>query len=93
MQRRGLSQLASAMKELATNPGRSMGTIQAAVVGYFDVHQITRFIIYAMSTGNWSTQPIHSTGNMVATMLLSRKVINVRSGMSSQCVTFFSTVR
>lgn len=56
-----------------------MGIIQAAVIGYFEAHQMTKFIIfiplsfidnglewYAMSTGQWSTQPIHSVGNMVA---------------------------
>ena len=58
--------MAAAVHELSINPGRAMGTIQSAIVSYFEAHQITKFIMYAMSTGNWSTQPSHASGNIVA---------------------------
>ena len=63
----------------ANKKGRAMGIIQSAIVAYFETYHITRFmrcllcgqqtavsVMYAMTTGNWSTQTSHSSGNMVA---------------------------
>jgi DNA-directed RNA polymerase beta subunit len=36
------SQVALAVRELAGNPGRSMATIQAAIIAYYESHMITR---------------------------------------------------
>lgn len=45
------SQMAGAVRELTTNAGRAMGTIQSSVVSFYEAHQITKFLMYAMSTG------------------------------------------
>ena len=37
------SQMALAVRDLSSSPGRSMATIQSAIVGYFESHTITKF--------------------------------------------------
>ena len=49
------SQLAAAVRDLLTNPGRSMSTIQTTIVSYFDSHQVSKFIGYAMVAGSLHT--------------------------------------
>lgn len=62
------SQLAQAIRDLPANAPRSMASIQSSIVSYFEAHQISKFIAYAMSTGNWSTNahPGHAAGNSMA---------------------------
>jgi hypothetical protein len=90
----GRSQMATAVRDLCANPGRSMGIIQASIIGYFEAHQITKFahpllvqaggdmVMYAMTTGNWSTQSAHSAGNMMAA------AVAVKTGIIPPCVSF-----
>ena len=63
------SQLAQAIRDLPNNTPRSMASIQSSIVSYFEAHQISKFIAYAMSTGNWSmnSHPGHASGNSMAT--------------------------
>ena len=62
------SQLAQAVRDLPNNVPKSVASVQASVISYFEAHQISKFIAYAMSTGNWSTNahPGHAMGNSMA---------------------------
>ena len=74
--------MASAVREICNGDpgmtGRAMGIIQSAIVGYFETYHITRFVMYAMTTGNWSTQSARSPGNMVA------QAVAVKTGIIQQ---------
>ena len=78
------SQMALAVRDLSSSPGRSMATIQSAIVGYFESHTITKYIAYSMSTGNWSTgiHGNHSTGNSMAA------AVAVKTGVLQQLTNF-----
>ena len=59
--------MALAVRDMKDSPVRSMAVVQSSVIAFFENHQITKFISYAMSTGNWSTTHIgHASGNSMA---------------------------
>lgn len=46
-----------------------MGIIQSSVVSCYELHHITSFVRFAMTTGQWSTHPTHGHGNVLAASL------------------------
>lgn len=78
------SQMAQAIRDLGSNSGRGMATVQAAVIAYFESHTISKFIAYSMATGNWSTTPHsnHSAGNSMAA------AVAVKTGVLQQLTNF-----
>ena len=79
------SQLAQAIRDLPNNTPRSIASIQASIISYFETHQISKFIAYAMSTGNWSTNahPGHAASNsMAAAVAVKTGVIQQLTSMN-----------
>ena len=80
------SQLAQAVRDLPNNVPKSVASVQASVISYFEAHQISKFIAYAMSTGNWSTNahPGHAMGNSMAAAVAIKTGV-IRPGHCLYC--------
>lgn len=79
--------MAHAVRDISANPIHHMATIQSAVVAFFENHSITKFISYAMSTGNWSTGVTHSGYHAGSNGNTMAAAVAVKTGIIQQVTT------
>lgn len=84
------SNFCTAVHEVILQPMKYMPAVQTAVVNFFETHHITKYIAYAMSTGNWLMTPhsTHNTGNSMAA------AVAVKTGVIQQltCLNFLAVL-